>query len=139
MSKSKRSAEPPEPPEFFADRNLGKLVPAGLIELGWQVHRISEHFPDDAQQVSDQDWIEYGLQRLWVPLCKDGRIQARAVERQPLEDHKAVLFYLNNQQLKIVEMVARFHAAQAQIYRAARRGGPAAYAVSAVGIERKWP
>ncbi|MGW4849420.1 PIN-like domain-containing protein [Nocardia brasiliensis] len=137
MTKSKRSSAPPE---FFVDRGLGKLVPQGLVELGWTVHLITEHFPDDAQQVPDEEWIEYGLVRGWVPLSKDGKIRSRPAERQPLVDHNATLFYLDSAQLVVAEMVRRFHAAQSKIHKAARRDGPAAYAVRSSGIiVKRWP
>lgn len=110
-----------------------------MSALGWVVHLVSEHFPDDAQNVPDEEWLAYGLVRGWTPLCKDGRIRGRSVERAPLQKHGAVLFYLDNQRLLRVEMVSRFHRAQDRIYDAVLRGGPAAYAVSADGIRRTWP
>jgi hypothetical protein len=116
-----------------------KGVAAGLIELGWGIHRINDHFANDAQETSDEEWIEFGLCRGWVPLCKDGRIRGRAVEREPLERHSAVMFYLDNQQLRISAMVERIHNAQALIHNAVRRSGPAAYAVSSSGIRKTWP
>jgi hypothetical protein len=127
------------PPEFFLDRGLGRGVHDGLAALNWLVHRAADHFPDDAQDVPDQDWLEYGLARGWTPLCKDGRIKGRSSERAPLERHRAVLFYLDNQRLLRAEMVHRFHHAQSRIYAAVLRGGPAAYAVNADGIRRTWP
>nr|WP_237514917.1 hypothetical protein [Streptomyces sp. SID4945] len=65
------------PPEFFLDRNLGRRVAEGLRAHGWTVHRIREFFPDDGQDVPDEVWITYGLERSWVPLSKDGRIKTR--------------------------------------------------------------
>jgi hypothetical protein len=56
---------------------LGRGVAEDLIALGWIVHRITEHFPGDAQHVADEEWLEYGLCRGWTPLCKDGRIKGR--------------------------------------------------------------
>lgn len=50
-----------------------------------------------------------------------------------------MLFYLDNQRLLRAEMIRRFHNARDKIYRAVRRGGPAAYAVNADGIRRTWP
>lgn len=50
-----------------------------------------------------------------------------------------MLFYLDNQRLLRADTVLRFHRAQESIYRAARRGGPAAYAVNLGGIRRTWP
>jgi hypothetical protein len=48
------------------------------------------------------------------------------------------MFYLDNQQLKIAEMVRRFHAAQRQIHIKTRTSGAACFAVSADGIRRTW-
>ena len=53
-------------------------------------------------------------------MCKDGRIKGRSSERAPLEQHGAVLFYLDNQRLLRVEMVRRFHHAQSESYAAVR-------------------
>lgn len=139
MTRSKRSAASPEPPEFLLDRNLGKTVPARLVELGWRIQLMAEEFDDDGQAIDDDEWIAHGLSRGWLPLCKDGRIQGRAHERQPVIDHAATLFYLDNQQLRIDEMVRRIHGAQAAIYRAVARGGPACYAIGVEGIRRTFP
>jgi hypothetical protein len=130
---------PPAQPEFFLDRGLGRGVAEGLTELGWIVHRAAEHFPNDAQEIDDEVWLTYGLSQNWTPLCKDGRIKGRASERAPLEEYRAVLFYLDNQRLVRSEMIRRFHAAQQSIYRAISHGGPAAYAVNTDGIRRTWP
>lgn len=127
------------PHEFFLDRNLGRKVADELRILGWAVHRIGDVFPADAQDISDQDWITHGLDQGWVPLSKDGRIKTRDLEIQPVFDRSAVLFYLNNQQLRSIEMVERLHICRDAIHRAIGKGGPAAYAVGADGIERTWP
>lgn len=92
------------PPEFFLDRNLGRRVAEGLRSCGWIVHRIGEVFPDDGQDVPDEEWITHGLDRSWVPLSKDGRIKTRDLEIQPVLEREAVLFYLDNQQLRSNEI-----------------------------------
>jgi hypothetical protein len=61
LNRSGRSSE--SQPEFFADRCLGKGAPRILVSRGWIVHVVSDHFPDDAQTVSDPEWIAYGLAR----------------------------------------------------------------------------
>jgi PIN like domain len=114
-------------------------VPSELERSGWRIHRITDEFPNDAQDIPDEKWIEHGLVRGWVPLCKDGRIKGRARERNPLVVFEAALFYLDNQQLRIAEMVSRFETNRERIERAARRGGPAIYAVSAMAIRKTWP
>ena len=127
------------PPEFFLDRNLGRRVAEELRARGWIVHRIGDVFPTDAQDVPDEQWIAHGLDRSWVPLSKDGRIKTRDLEIQPVLDRNAVLFYLDNQQLRSVEMVERLNAHREAIHRAVEKGGPAAYAVRRDRIERTWP
>ncbi|MER5751389.1 hypothetical protein [Streptomyces sp. NPDC002088] len=96
-------------------------------------------FPADAQDIPDEEWIAHGLAQSWVPLSKDGRIKTRDVEIRPVLDHGAVLFYLDNQQLRSFEMVERLDARRSDIYRAVEKGGPAAYAVRLDRIERTWP
>lgn len=112
-----------------------------LIELGWRIHRITDHFDSDAADVSDPDWMEYGLQRGWFPFHKDGRIRGNPSERQPIERHNAPMFYLDNQQLSIDEMVHRIHMNQAKIYWLARRRRreAACYAVTDRGVHKRWP
>ena len=130
---------PTEPLEFLVDRSLGRSVPDKLELMGWRIHRIGDVFPNDAQDVTDEAWIEHGLDRNWVPLCKDGRIKGRAREHHPLIEYAAVLFYLDNQQLPIIEMVARFENNRDSITRAVLRGGPAIYAVGNKGVRKTWP
>lgn len=127
------------PPEFFLDRNLGRRVWEGLKALGWTVHCIGDVFPEDAQDVPDEEWIRHGLDRSWVPLSKDGRIKTRDLEIQPVLERRAVFFYLDNQQLRASEMVRRPEAHRELIHRAVENGGPAAYAVRHDRIERTWP
>jgi hypothetical protein len=140
MSRSRRSAgQPPAPLEFFLDRGLGRGVAEELTRLGWVIHRIVDVYPDDARDVPDEQWIEHGVERGWVPLCKDGRIKGRDKERSPLVIHQATLFFLDSQKIQVAEMVRRFHQSRHKIERRARRGGPAIYAVTAEGVEKRWP
>jgi hypothetical protein len=126
------------PPEFFLDRNLGRRVAEELRERGWAGHRIVDVFPADAQDIPAEEWIA-GLDRSWVPLSKDGRIKTRDLEIQPVLDRCAVLFYLDNQQLRSMEMVEGLDAHRGAIFRAVQKGGPAAYAVRQGGLDRTWP
>jgi PIN domain-containing protein len=127
------------PPEFFLDRNLGRRVAEELRARGWTVHRINEVFVADAQEIPDEEWITYGLDRGWAPLSKDGRIKTRDREIQPVHDRAGVLFYLSNQQLTTMQMVERLDGCREAIFRAVAKGGPAAYAVRDGRIERTWP
>ncbi len=128
-----------EPPEFFLDRSLGKHVAEGLIERGWLIHRAVDVYPNDAQDIADDVWMRFGLERGWFPLHKDGRIRGRDIERRPLVEFDSPMFYLDNQQLRIAEMIRRFHDAQAQIHIKTRTSGAACFAVSDEGIRRTWP
>ncbi|MEE1804604.1 toxin-antitoxin system, toxin component, PIN family protein [Streptomyces sp. JV176] len=110
-----------------------------LRERDWTVHRIGEIFPSDGQDIPDEEWIAHGLEQGWVPLSKDGRIKTRDQEIEPVRERSAVLFYLDNQQLRSTEMVERLHHSREAIHRAVARGGPAAYAVRADRIDRTWP
>ncbi|MFF7388537.1 toxin-antitoxin system, toxin component, PIN family protein [Streptomyces scabiei] len=125
--------------EFFLDRNLGRRVAEGLRACGWTVHRIGDVFPDDGQDIPDEEWIAHGLDRSWVPLSKDGRIKTRDLEIRPVLEREAVLFYLDNQQLRSAEMIDRLSMHQNANHRAIEKGGPAAYAVRHDRIERTWP
>lgn len=111
----------------------------GLRACGWTIHRIGDAFPDDGQDIPDEEWITYGLDRSWVPLSKDGRIKTRDLEIQPVLAREAVLSYLDNQQLRSAEMVERLVVCRDAIHRAVDKGGPAAYAVRHDRIERTWP
>ncbi|MGW0841161.1 PIN-like domain-containing protein [Streptomyces sp. NPDC002787] len=111
----------------------------GLRACGWTVHRIGDVFPDDGQDIPDEEWITHGLDRSWVPLSKDGRIKTRDLEIRPVLEREAVLFYLDNQQLRSAEMIGRLAMHQDAIHRAVEKGGPAAYAVRHDRIERTWP
>ncbi|KFF94828.1 toxin-antitoxin system, toxin component, PIN family protein [Streptomyces scabiei] len=126
-------------PEFFLDRNLGRRVAEGLKTFGWTVHRIGDVFPDDGQDIPDEEWITHGLDHSWVPLSKDGRIKTRDLEIRPVLEREAVLFHLDNQQLRSAVMVERLVAHHDAIHRAVEKGGPAAYAVRHDRIERTWP
>jgi PIN like domain len=135
------SKQPERTPEFFFDRGLGKNLAFRLIDLGWSIHRIADYFPNDAADVSDPDWMDFGLKRRWFPFHKDGRIRGNPSERRPIERHKSPMFYLDNQQLSIDEMVRRIHMNQSKIYLLARRrrGVPACYAVNDQGVHKRWP
>ncbi|MGN9793726.1 hypothetical protein ACTMTU_21850 [Streptomyces sp. OZ13] len=67
------------------------------------------------------------------------RCRIRRLREEPVLDRSAVLFYLDNQQLRSIEMVERLDAHRDAIHRAVKKGGPAAYAVRRDRIERTWP
>jgi PIN domain-containing protein len=111
------SSRQPDPiPEFFVDRGVRKDLAFRLVELSWRIHRISGQFPNDADRVNDPDWMEFGLQRGWLPFHKDGRIVGNPTEREPIELHRSPTFYLDDEQLPIDEVLRRIHMNQSKIY-----------------------
>src|SRR5262249_40830355 len=77
-----RSTRLPEsPPEFFVDRCLGKNAPGLLRAWGWKVHLITDHYPDDAQNIADDEWMAEGLERGWSLLTQDDRIVRQEAAR----------------------------------------------------------
>ena len=76
------SRQSAEPPEFFFDRSLGRATAHRLRELGWRRHLVGDHFPNDGQNASDDEWISYGLWQGWALLSKDKRIRYVSNERK---------------------------------------------------------
>jgi hypothetical protein len=118
LSRSKRSSG--SPPEFFADRCLGKGAPRILVSRGWTVHVVSDHFPDDAQQVSDPDWIEYGLTRGWSLLTQDLRISTQPEVDRMLREHHACIHCLDSSELPVTVKAERFDLRRGQLEQAVR-------------------
>lgn len=113
------------PPEFFADRCLGKGAPALLVQRGWRIHLVTDHFPDDAQTVGDPEWIEYGLSHHWALLTQDARIRRQPAALAFLRLHRGAMFCLSSAELPVAVRAARFQAHETAIYAQARsqRGG----------------
>ncbi|MFF5175971.1 hypothetical protein ACFY3U_25555 [Micromonospora sp. NPDC000089] len=123
MTRSKRSSG--SPPEFFADRCLGKGAPRLLISRGWLIHVIGDHFPDDAQHVSDPNWIEYGLSRGWALLTQDLRISPQVEVRALLRRFKACNHCLDSSELAVQVRADRFDNQRGPIHQSVldRRNG----------------
>ena len=81
--------------------------------MGWRIHLIADFYPDDAQAITDVEWINDGLSRGWGLLTKDQRIRYRSHERGAAMG--GALFMLSNGNLRIPEMVERFHRAKREI------------------------
>lgn len=96
------------PPEFFADRCLGKRAPALLAEWGWIIHLIGDHFPDDAQQTGDDEWIEHGLQRGWSLLTQDERISTQPAVGALLNGYRGCAHCLDSANLGALAKATRF-------------------------------
>lgn len=135
LSRSRRLSE--SPPEFFADRCLGKSAPALLVERGWIVHTIGEHFPDDAQQVSDPEWVEYGLQRGWSLLTQDERISTQVAVTTLLRKYRGCIYCLDSGNLPINARAERFEAQRRVIYQHVRDRRAGFFIVHETGPPRR--
>jgi hypothetical protein len=126
-----------KPPEFFFDRSLGRRSAQLLVDVGWIIHMIADHYPDDAAHVPDVAWIEEGCSKGWVLLTKDQRIRYRSHELGALQGQ---LFCLSSGNLAIIEMAHRFLATRPAIDRAVARDDVGFWLVYAGGrVEKKWP
>lgn len=105
-----------KPPRFAVDRALGKTVPQVLTEHGWDVVIIQDVFADDAQQVSDSEWIEWANDNADAALTKDAAIHRQASYRLA----RIPVFALANQQLLADTMAALFLEHQTRIWNIAR-------------------
>jgi hypothetical protein len=95
------------------------------VQRGWIVHLVTDHFADDAQKVSDPEWIEHGLSRGWALLTQDARIRRQPAALAPLRRHSGLMFCLNSAELPVQTRADRFHTHQAAIYARvrSRQGG----------------
>lgn len=125
-------------PEFFLDRALGKVFASILEDDGWIVHRISSLYPNDAQDVPDEEWISQSAKRGWAMLTKDQHIRYRATELGSLAGGQ--IFCLASGNLKVAESAEWLLAAKIQIHRAIALGEPGFWKVYEKGrIRRTWP
>jgi hypothetical protein len=100
------------PPEFFVDRSLGSTFTQGLRDLGRLVTSITDVFNNDAQEVSDTDWMRYGCDVGWAALTKDVKIR-----RSPHYDAATrPIFALSDGNLPLRENVRRFEARRDKIW-----------------------
>lgn len=104
-----------EQPEFFLDRSLGRITASRLRAAGYVVHLIADHYPEDASEVPDEQWIAAGCSNGWVLLTKDKRIRYRAEELAALQEGH--LFCLVSGNLDIDGMTQAFLDALPRIQR----------------------
>jgi hypothetical protein len=76
---------------FFADRDLGRQLPALLIAAGVKVERHDDHFRPDTP---DEEWIGEIGRRRWVALTRDKRIRYSPLALNILMESGAQLFVL---------------------------------------------
>ena len=125
-------------PEFFFDRSLGKASARRLRELGLVIHLIADFYPDDAQDIPDEDWIAEGCRRGWVLLTKDKRIRDRAQELAALSD--GFLFCLADGNADLEAIAYAFTSAASAMSGAVSRRNVGFWHVYKDGtIKRMWP
>jgi len=90
------------------------------VEWGWVVHIIGDHFPDDAQDVGDDEWTEYGLSRGWSLLTQDERISTQSVVRDLLTRYHGCVHCLDSANLSAAAKAARFESHRQAIHQHAR-------------------
>jgi len=138
----RRSRTPPEPPEFFVDRSLGKhLIPNGLRQAGFTVHTLASVYGEQrAQAVSDEEWIKRSAVRGWVVLTKDDRIRRRPAELRAVRAHAVRMFCLTNANLQGPEQLDRLLANINRIVQRSQHQGPWAPQLqnSGSGSARGW-
>jgi hypothetical protein len=132
---SKPGTEPETPPKFLIDRSLGRGFAAGMRARGWTVTLINDVFPNDAQEMLDEDWIRYGCARGWAALTKDTRIR----RRPQFEVATRPIFALSDGNLPIAEMVKRFDNQRTQIWHVALSEQREFWVVYDSRIRRQYP
>jgi hypothetical protein len=123
------------PPNFLIDRSLGRGFAARMRACGWTVTLINDVFPNDAQEVTDEDWIRYGCAQGWAALTKDRRIR-----RSPqFEAATRPIFALSDGNLPIAEMVRRFDSQRTRIWNVALSEQREFWVVYGSRIRRQYP
>lgn len=110
-----------------------------LREVGWVVHQITDHFENDAQDVSDPAWIEYGLTRGWSLLTQDKRIRTQVAAQELLNAHSGLIFCLSNGELPLPVRAARFLGHRLVIHQFVARGEAGFFVVYENEVVRRWP
>ncbi|WP_208027656.1 hypothetical protein [Rhabdothermincola sediminis] len=135
------SPTPPDPPEFFVDRSLGRhLLPNALRRAGFTVHTMAEVYgEDDAQMVKDEVWLLHAAEQDWVVFTKDDAIRRRPAELAMVEKHAVKMFCLTNANRTGPEQCDLFLTNMKRIIRRAQRRGPWIDGVYADSVRQLWP
>lgn len=105
----------PEPPIFFLDRSLGKiLIARALRGTGAIVYVHEDYFPADAK---DEVWLAEVGEKNWIVLTKDRKIRYRAIERIALMNAGVGAFILTAGNLDGEEMAQAFVKALPRIHK----------------------
>jgi hypothetical protein len=136
-----RSRTPPESPEFFIDRSLGKhVLPDSLRDVGFVVHTLADVYGEEgAQTVSDEEWIAHAGKTGLVVLTKDEAIRRRPAELDAVDRHEVRMFCLPNAQLRGDEQRDRFLNNIDRIVQRSTRPGPWICGVYEDHVAQVWP
>ena len=110
-----------------------------LRDRGWRIHLVTDHFPNDAQDISDPAWLKFGLEQGWDALTKDDRILTQVDALELLEQHRRSAFSQGNAQLNIRQQADRFHQHQGKIYRYCRPRHYGFFTCYEADVNKRWP
>ena len=97
---------------------------------------LSDVYSEDAQGISDGEWLRYAGQNGFAGLTKDKRIRYQAA----FQLASTPVFALSDGALSIAEMVLRFDAAQRRIWASATATEREFWIVYGKGrVERRFP
>lgn len=136
-----RSRQPPERPEYFIDRSLGRhQLPDALRASGRVVHTmVSIYGPDAEQKVSDETWLQDAGQGGWVVLTKDDRIRRRPAELAAIVRFGVRVACLTNASLTGPQQVKRIMTNINRIDQRWRKPGPWVVAIHERSLTQIWP
>jgi hypothetical protein len=79
------------------------------------VHAIGDHYPNDAQKISDPEWVRLGLSRGWSLLTQDERMATQPAVCALLRQYRGSIHCLANQELPVRQRAEWFHSRQRAI------------------------
>jgi len=136
-----RSRTPPEPPELFVDRSLGRrLLPNALRQAGFIAHTLASVYGESqAQAVPDEEWIALAGERNWVVFTKDDAIRHREIELAAVEKYAVKMFCLTNAGLRGDQQCERFVTNIHRIIQRSQKPGPWICGVYEGRVAQIWP
>jgi hypothetical protein len=95
---------------------------------------MADVFPNDGQDTTDPEWIEYCGREGLTAFSKDKN--ARIAHAADIRQHRINVFFLPDQQMPGAEQIKRYVDNRFRIARRAQRPGPEAYMVHPKSVER---
>jgi predicted nuclease of predicted toxin-antitoxin system len=87
---------------FFVDRSSGKQFAEGLKELGLNVEKHDDHFP---QNTLDIYWLEKCGELNWIVISSDKAIKKNFLEKQALMQSKLASFFFTSASLTTEQQI----------------------------------